>query len=123
MIEVLASLLMPVFILATVVFVMARRALQFKELSEHGIDTDAVIIEKRTVRPSNSGSWKKKIVYRYQDGGGASHEHTTVVSDEVYGRYAEGEAFPITYSAKKPSVSGPRYLVDEARKLKAKKTS
>ena len=115
MIEVLASLLMPVIILGAVMFVMVRRALQFKALSEHGIDTDAVIIEKRTVRPSSSGSWKKKIVYRYQDGSGSSHEFTAVVSDEVYERYAEGDAFPVTYSSQKPSVSGPRYLVDQAR--------
>jgi hypothetical protein len=123
MFEVITALLVPVLILGAIVFVIGRRVMQFKELSEHGIDTDAIILEKRSVRPGSSGGWKKKIVYRYQDSSGGSHEATTIVSDQIYDRYAEGEAFPVTYSARKPSVSGPRYLVDEARKLKAKKTS
>jgi hypothetical protein len=123
MFEVITALLVPVLIFGAIIFVIGRRVMQFKELSEQGVDTDAIILEKRTVRPSNSGSWKKKIVYRYQDSSGASHEATTLVSVEVYDRYAEGEAFPVTYSAKRPHVSGPRYLVDEARKVKAKKTS
>ena len=94
MFEVITALLVPVLILGAIVFVIGRRVMQFKELSEQGVDTDAIILEKRTVRPSSSGSWKKKIVYRYQDSSGASHEATTVVSVEVYDRYAEGEAFP-----------------------------
>ena len=65
MFEVITALLVPVLILGAIVFVIGRRVMQFKELSEQGIDTDAIILEKRSVRPGNSGGWKKKIVYRY----------------------------------------------------------
>lgn len=115
MIEVLIALLVPVLILAGIVFILVKRGLEMKELSEHGIETVGRIVNKRSVKSSSSSSRRQKLVYRYTDTSGAAHEHTSVVPSEVYHAHEEGGTIPVVYSPKKPAVSAPKYLVDQAR--------
>lgn len=115
MIEILIGLLVPVLIVAGVVFLVVKRGLEMKELCEHGVETTAQVVGKRSVRNSSSSSRQQKLVYRYTDGAGASHEHTSVVPWDVYDAHEEGGAIPVVFSSKRPAVSAPKYLVDQAR--------
>ena len=115
MIEILIALLVPVLIVGGIVFLAAKRGLQMKELCEHGVEVTAQVLEKRSVRNSNSSSRQQKLVYRYTDSTGTIHEHTSVMPGAVYESYDEGGDIAVVYSAKRPSVSAPKYLVDQAR--------
>jgi hypothetical protein len=109
------GLLAPVLILGAIVYFVVRRGLQFKELCEHGVDAQAVVEQKRSLAGHGSSSRQKKIVYRYTDSQGQSHVHTSVVTTNVYDVHDEGGPFAIVYSSKRPEVSAPKYLVDQAR--------
>lgn len=115
------GLLTPVLIVGAIIFLVVRRGLQIKELCEHGVETTGVVHGKRTVMPSNTGARQKKLEYRYTDSAGATHHHTSVVSIDVYDRYDEGSPIEIVYSSKRPEISSPRYLVDQARQAMAKR--
>ncbi len=114
----MASLLFGIFgfivVVGGIIGFFVWRGLQFKELVECGVATDAVIIDKRVVKPSPGRARQHKIAYRYTDNTGASHEHTSVVSGDVEGHVEVGQAFPIVYSAKRPQISAPKFLVDQA---------
>jgi len=60
-----------------------------RERCDHGVETTAVVFEKRSFRPS-SGGRQYKLVYRYTDTTGMSHSHTSVVTDTVYDQHDEG---------------------------------
>ena len=81
----------------------------------------AVIESKRSVTAGKSRTRQQKLVYRYTDQTGATHSNTSVVTFDIYSRYDEGQPFPITYSSKRPQISAPRHLVDQARQAVAKR--
>ncbi|MDZ4404138.1 DUF3592 domain-containing protein [Prosthecobacter sp.] len=120
MIEVLIGLLVPVLIVGAMIFIFVRRGLQMRELCEHGVETTGQIVEKRVVKAGKSTSKQWKIVYRYTDSAGATHSHTSVVSIEAYQNHEEGGPIQVVYSAKRPVISAPKYLVDQARKALGK---
>ena len=115
MIDIIFALLVPVLIVAGIIFLAVKRGLEMKALCEDGVEVTAQVVEKRSVRNSNSSSRQQKLVYRYTDSAGKAHEHTSVMPGDVYMKYNEGGEVPVVYSAKKPSVSAPKYLVDQAR--------
>lgn len=115
MIEIFIALLVPVLIVGGIVFLAVKRGLEMKELCEHGVEITGQVVEKRSVRNSNSSSRQQKLVYRYTDNAGKSHEHTSVMPGTVYEAHNEGGDIAVVYSAKRPSVSAPKYLVDQAR--------
>lgn len=110
--EILVGFLAVVIIFSGMVFLFVRRGLQMRELCDHGVETVGTITDKRAVRPDKSRSRQKKLVYRYQDSQGNHHEHTSVVSWEVYGAHEVGGTIPVIYSSKNPAVSAPKYLVE-----------
>jgi hypothetical protein len=120
MIEILIGLLVPVLIVGAMVILFVKRGLQFRELCEHGVETTGQIISKRSVKPGPSASRRQKLAYRYTDSAGATHEHTSVVTWEVYEGHDEGGPIQVVYSTKNPAISAPKYLVDEARQAMRK---
>lgn len=115
MIEIIIALLVPVLILGGIVFLLLKRGLQMKALCEDGVEVMGQVVEKRSVRSSNSSSRRQKLVYRYTDSTGTAHEHASLVPGDEYMRHNEGDEITVVYSAKTPSVSAPKYLVDQAR--------
>jgi hypothetical protein len=120
MFEILIALLIPALIAGGILFLIIRRALEFKELQENGVETTGEVIERRSVYNKTR---QKKLVYRYQDSAGAAHVHTSVVETDVYEQHPEGSTLPVIYSAKRPHISVPKYLMDRTRAALAKKTS
>lgn len=115
MIEIFIGLLVPVLIMGAIIVLFVKRGLEMRGLCEHGVETTAQVISKRSVKAGASTSRRQKLAYRYTDGAGATHEHTSVVTWEVYNRHDEGGAIEVVYSSKNPAVSAPKYLVDQAR--------
>ena len=103
------------------IFLAAKRGLQMRELCEHGVETAGVIFSKRSVAAGKSTARRWKLVYRYQDSSGASHEHTSIVTIEGYQNHEQGGPIQVVYSAKNPAVSAPKFLVDQCRAALAKK--
>lgn len=114
MIEILVAFLLLVLVVGAMIVLLVKRGLQFRELCEHGVETTGQVVGKRSVKAGPSTSRRQKLVYRYTDGAGAAHEHTSVVTWDVYSRYDKGSAIEVVYSAKNPAVSAPKYLVDQA---------
>jgi hypothetical protein len=115
MIGLFIGLLVPVLLVGAMIVLVVKRGLQFRELCEHGVETTAQVVGKRSVKAGSSTSRRQKLVYRYTDSAGMTHEHTSVVTWDVYNRYDEGSEIEVVYSAKNPAVSAPKYLVDQAR--------
>lgn len=118
MIGLIFSLLTPVVIVLAIIGIFVHRAFKFKEILEHGVDVQAVIVEKRALPGHGKSARQKKIVYRYADAAGVNHHNTSVVTDAIYHAHDEGGPFPVVYSSKNPARSGPRYLVDLMRQAK-----
>ena len=114
----LFSLLMPVVIVLAIIGFFVHRAFMFKEILENGVEVQAVIVQKRALRGHGKSGRQKKIVYRYTDAAGVTHENTSVVMDSIYDAHDEGGPFPVVYSSKNPARSGPKYLVDLMRQAK-----
>lgn len=112
----LLGLLVPMLIVCGIIFLAVRRGLQMRELCDHGLEATGQIFSKRSVSAGKSTSRQRKLAYRYTDSSGATHEHTSVVSIEQYEKHDEGGPIEIVYSAKRPAVSAPKYLVDECMK-------
>jgi hypothetical protein len=115
MFEILIGLLVPVLIAGASIVLFVKRGLEMRELCEHGVETTGQVVGKRSVKAGSSTSRRQKLVYRYMDSTGVSHEHTSVVAWEFYSRHDEGSAIEVVYSAKNPAVSAPKHLVDQAR--------
>jgi len=115
MIEILVVFLLLVLIVGAIIVLLVKRGLQFRELCEQGVEITGQVISKRSVKPGPSTSRRQKLAYRYTDSTGAAHEHTSVVTWDVYSRHDDGGPIAIVYSAKNPAVSAPKYLVDQAR--------
>ncbi len=115
MIEIIIALLVSVLLMAGIVLLLVKRGLEMKGLCENGVEVTGRVVAKRSVRNSTSSSRRQKLVYRYTDSTGKTHEHASAVPEEVYREYDEGGEIPVVYSAQKPSVSAPKYLVDQTR--------
>ncbi len=115
MIEILLGALIPLFIAVGMIVIAVRRGLEFRDLSEHGVDATAKVIKKSATSPSSRKSRRPKIVYQYNAPAGGVYSRASFVSWEAYNQHEVGSDISIVYSAKNPSVSAPKYLVDQAR--------
>lgn len=104
-----------VFVVAFVVIVF-RRGLQMNQLVAAGVETLGTITSKQTHHRKSVKTYH--LGYRYTDGQGQSHNHRSMVEGSIYRAFEEKGAIPVIYSASKPSVSAPRYLVEQTREAK-----
>lgn len=118
MFEALMAILLPILlvcgIIGFILYQAVTRGFQMRELCDHGVETTAIVAEKRSYRPS-SGSRRFKLVYRYTDSAGTSHSHTSIVTDTIYDQHDEGGPIQVVYSSRKPAISAPLYLVEQCR--------
>lgn len=117
----LLGLLVPVLIVGGIIFMAVRRGLQMRELCEHGVETTGRIYSKRSVTGGHRQSRAQKLAYEYTDNAGTIHRHTSVVPLAIYQDHEQGGTIRVVYSARKASVSAPKYLVDECMKALGKK--
>jgi hypothetical protein len=117
----LLGLLVPVLIVGGIIFMAVRRGLQMRELCDHGIETTGRIFSKRSVNGGHNHGRREKLAYEYTDNAGTIHRHTSVVPLAVYQAHEQGGTIPVVYSARKPSISAPKYLVDQCLQALGKK--
>lgn len=110
--EILLPFLVILLVIAGGIYFVAARAMEMRELIDHGTPIEAKVISKRSVPGSRGTSRQDKIVYSYAARDGKTHEHTVVVPTDMYQHYEVGQPFPVYYSMKRPSVSAPAYLVE-----------
>lgn len=110
------EIILPFFVILLVVaggfYLVAKNAIEMRELIDHGTPVDAKVVSKRSVPGSRGTSRQEKIVYSYAARDGKIYEHTVVVPNDMYQHYEAGQTFPAYYSMKRPSVSAPAYLVE-----------
>ena len=121
MTELLFGLLVPVIVFGGMIFMAVRRGLQMRELCDHGIETPGRIFSKRSVSGGHNNDRTEKLAYEYTDNAGTIHRHTSVVPLAIYQAHQQGGTIPVVYSARKPSISAPKYLVDQCLQALGKK--
>lgn len=102
-------------------YLVAKRALEFKQLVEDGVDASARVVDKFRAGRAVSAARNRHLRYAYRDAQGNEHRHRMQVTSSVWQALEVGDAIDIVYSRSKPHVSAPRYLVDPARAATAKK--
>ena len=117
-VTILVSLMAFLAFVGLIVYQVVSRGLQMRELYDHGIETTGTVTNKR--RTSARQGRTEKLAYEYTDNTGRSHSHTSVVSMAVYHEHEEGQPIRVVYSAKRPEVSAPLYLVEQSRKALGK---
>ena len=117
---ILLGLFVPVIIAGGIIYLAVRRGLQMRELCDHGLETVGRISGKRSLSDSGATTRQKKLVYQYVDKAGTTHDHTSVVSREVYEKFNEGDHIEVVYSSIHPEISAPKYLIDQCRKALGK---
>lgn len=107
------SFIVIAFILG-IIFV-AKRAAEFTLLVKDGVDIQGVITSKRTYR-RKKGARNYYLKYEYRGSDGKMYSHQSNVAQSAYDSHEERGIIELVVSQSKPSVSAPKYLVDEARK-------
>lgn len=97
-----------------IVFVV-KRAAEFTLLVKDGVDIQGMITSKRTYRRKN-GVRNYYIKYEYRGFDGKMYNHESNVAQSAYDSHEEKGIIELVVSQSKPSVSAPKYLVEEARK-------
>ena len=120
--EIIALVVLIVLItIGLVVWLVVTRGLQLKQLVEDGLDINGVVVRQFKHNPKGPASTNYYLRYRYSDSQGREHEYKSTVSYDYWAAHPEGHAIAITYSASRPQVSAPRYLVEQAREALNKK--
>ena len=115
MLGVLAAILVPIAFVGAASYRVVRRGLEFRLLLHDGVEAGGTV--RNRVRFNPSGATRQRYVrYEYTDPSGRTHSRRSLVSSDVWEAAEEGSTLPIVYSASKPSVSAPKYLVDAARR-------
>lgn len=107
--------------IALVMWLVVTRGLQLKQLVEDGVDINGVVVRQFKHNPKGPASTNYYLRYRYSDSQDREHEYKSNVSYDYWVAHPEGRAIAITYSASRPQVSAPRYLVEQAREALNKK--
>ncbi|MCU0647472.1 MAG: DUF3592 domain-containing protein [Gemmatimonadaceae bacterium] len=116
MLSVILLLLVPAAIVVGLVAVVSLRALQMKRLAADGIAATATVADKLVQGRTGSGGGRiHRIRYEYVGPDGVTHTHRSVVDVSEWNAVQIGDAYPIYYSASKPSISAPARLVELSR--------
>lgn len=107
------SFIVIAFILG-IVFVV-KRAAEFTLLVKDGVDIQGMITQKRSYRRKR-GNRNYYLKYEYRGFDGKMYTHESNVAQSAYDSHEEKGIIDLVVSQSKPSVSAPKFLVDEARK-------
>lgn len=111
----LLTLALVVLAFAAGIFFIIKRAADFTLLAKDGEDTQGRVVQKSTHKPRKS-SRRYYIKYEYQGLDGKTYSHQSLVTNSVFDSVEENGKIDIAVSRSKPSVSAPKYLVDEAKR-------
>lgn len=97
---------------------LASRGGQLRRLLTDGVATTGEVVGR-----VDFGRRGRYLRYAYHDASGRRHEHRALVSESVWEAHPEGTAIPVVYAASRPSVSAPRWLVEQARAALARRAA
>lgn len=106
-------LLVPLLLLPVAAVRVVQRGFQLRRLVADGVDATGTVVGKVTF--NSSGPRSRYLRYRYQAADGRTCTHRSLVSRELMNAHQEGGPIEIVYSASRPHVSAPRYLVEQGR--------
>jgi hypothetical protein len=106
-----AFFLIPLLVIAAVVHRVVKRGYELRRLLEDGVEATGTVTRKRRFRTAHPQLY---LHYEYSDPAGDVHQQRSLVPDTVFDAHQEG-AIAIVYSASRPSVSAPLYLIEELR--------
>ena len=112
------AFLLPVVIVVLMVLRLIERGFEFKQLLADGVETTGRVVAKITTRSSRHSSFTRTLRYEYHDDMGREHAHTAAVIDAAWDEHEEGGPIAVIYSASRPAVSAPKYLVERARQAR-----
>lgn len=122
MFTIIASLLIPVLIVAGLVVVVVRRGFQMKQLCADGVEATGTVVARLQYHTAKGSVRNNRwIKYEYQDAAGQTHGHKSLVTSDFWTTHQEGGPIAIVYSRSRPDISAPRHLVELSRQALAKK--
>lgn len=103
---------------------VVQRGLQLKQLVEDGVDVEGVVVRQFKGRPRGPQNTTDHFIrYKYRDSCGREHEFKFKAARDFWAGHPEGKRIAVVYSKSKPSVSGPKYMVEQAREALAKRSN
>ncbi len=109
------SIAIGLVIVALIVIVIARRAMQVTKLAHDGVATEGKVIKK--FRSHGSGVSNSAPYLRYESRGpaGRRHEYKICTTEEFWEAHEIGDTIEIVYAKSNPSISGAKYMVNQSR--------
>jgi len=112
-------LVVPVLFLAYATYRVIRRGAELQRLVRDGVEVVGVVVNK--VKFNTSGPRQYLLRYQYRDQTGREHSNRSHVPSSVWEGYVEGGPIAVVYSASKPQISAPQYVVEQCRTALADK--
>lgn len=104
-------------IVGVMIFMIVKGGSDSMELMKYGVDTKGTVMDKKSIAGGYHSTPRDWLTYQYTVNGQV-YSHTSDVGPDVLKRFNVGDAFDVTYSSRKPSVSAPKERIDRFRKLK-----
>ena len=102
-------------IIAVMITVMIRRALQIKKLAQEGSLGKATITQKKRGQKGRT-----RLHYEFQAPTGEIIKKHSLVSEKIYEESQVGQELEVYYLLNNPKVIAPKYMVDQAREAMSK---
>jgi hypothetical protein len=111
-------------VIGLIVGLLIARGARIQQLTQDGVNMDGEVVQQWWRNPRGPAGRRYYLRYRYHDNLGAEHHtHRWLVGYDYWSAHPPGSAIAICYSASKPHISAPRYIVDLAREASRQKHS
>ncbi|HEU0052654.1 MAG TPA: DUF3592 domain-containing protein [Longimicrobium sp.] len=111
--------LVPVTLVVVFLARVSRRGGELRLLLQDGVETTGRVTN-RIVPGAPTSRRHRYMRYEYRDAAGRMHAHSSPVSYTFWNDHGEGSEVPVVYSASRPAISAPRWLVEQSREAMAK---
>ena len=108
------EILAGVVIIGVMIFFATRRGLQMKQLANHGVVIEALVLKLFT-RGSGGSVASTAIQYEFHAANGHRYTNRINVTMDVYDDHEEGGPIAIVYLERKPQVNAAKYMVNTIR--------
>lgn len=113
-------IVIPVLFLAYATYRVISRGAELQRLVRDGVEAVGVVVNK--VKFNTSGPRQYLLRYQYRDQMGREYSNRSQVTASVWEGYVEDGPIAVVYSASKPQISAPQYLVEQSHTALAGKT-
>jgi hypothetical protein len=110
----LAAALPVILVLVLWVLLVVKRGKEFKQLIASGVETPALVVERRTFNRKSGRS--RALTYEFTDPTGTTRRRRAFVTSKVFEASPEGTAVTVVYLPEKPSVSALKGDVELLKK-------